>query len=223
MAAVEDEYLTRPPGIVVVDRLLSDEALASLHRFCLDSTVWSGSRYGNGYLGAYFMTGFNAPLLLQIAEELRAAMPRVIGDRSLLNLWSFKYDQQMTGTNIHADAAAVNVNFWLTPDDANLDAESGGLVVYDVEAPASWDFATYNGPTPKVMSFLEESKARTVTVSHKRNRAVIFNSDLFHYTAPFHFKPGYENRRINVTMLFGTRNDAWSREMAYGLLPAELD
>jgi hypothetical protein len=31
--------------------------------------------------------------------------------------------------------AAVNVNFWITPDDANLDEKSRGLVVYDVDAP----------------------------------------------------------------------------------------
>ena len=38
---------------------------------------------------------------------------------------------------MHADAAAVNVNFWLTPDDANLDPDGGGLVVWDKEAPLS--------------------------------------------------------------------------------------
>jgi hypothetical protein len=36
----------------------------------------------------------------------------------------------------------------------------------------------------------------------------MFNSDLFHETGPLTFKPGYENRRINITMLFGKRNDA---------------
>jgi hypothetical protein len=40
-------------------------------------------------------------------------------------------------------------------------------------------------------------------VPHKQNRAVIFNSDLFHETDTINFKEGYENRRINVTMLFG--------------------
>ena len=35
--------------------------------------------------------------------------------------------------------------------------------------------------------------------------AVVFDSDLFHETDTIHFKPGYENRRINVTLLFGRR------------------
>ena len=29
--------------------------------------------------------------------------------------------------------------------------------------------------------------------------------DLFHETDRFHFKPGYKNRRINITLLFGKR------------------
>jgi hypothetical protein len=34
---------------------------------------------------------------------------------------------------------------------------------------------------------------------------VIFDSDLFHETDAIHFRDGYENRRINVTMLYGRR------------------
>ena len=33
----------------------------------------------------------------------------------------------------------------------------------------------------------------------------MFNSDLYHETAPLDFHEGYENRRINVTMLYGRR------------------
>ena len=34
----------------------------------------------------------------------------------------------MTGIVAHADQAKVNVNFWLTPDEANLDPTNGRLV-----------------------------------------------------------------------------------------------
>lgn len=37
---------------------------------------------------------------------------------------------------MHADHAAVNLNFWVTPDEANLDPSSGGLVVYPKAPPA---------------------------------------------------------------------------------------
>jgi hypothetical protein len=34
--------------------------------------------------------------------------------------------------DLHADEAAINVNLWVTPTDANLDPSGGGLVVYKV-------------------------------------------------------------------------------------------
>ena len=46
-----------------------------------------------------------------------------------------------------------------------------------------------------------------MVVPYAENRVVLFNSDLFHETDTLEFKTGYENRRINVTMLFGNRWD----------------
>ena len=54
---------------------------------------------------------------------------------------------------------------------------------------------------------LKKSKGNTTVIPYNENRAVIFNSNLFHETDHYEFKEGYENRRINVTMLFGTRSD----------------
>ena len=171
-----------------------------------DLTVWSGNRYNHGRLGAFFHDGFNCPLLLQIAEELQEALPRVIGRRyPLQQLWGFKTGQTLPAdSTTHADFAAVNVNFWITPDDANLDPEFGGLVVYDVQAPLNWDFDSYNGKLGVIGSFLHRKKAIR-SEYYKQNRAIIFNSDLFHATEAVHFRPGYENYRVNVTMLYGLR------------------
>jgi hypothetical protein len=47
-----------------------------------------------------------------------------------------------------------------------------------------------------------------MTVPYRGNRAVIFNSDLFHKTDAIRFREGYENRRINVTLLYGERGNA---------------
>ena len=35
----------------------------------------------------------------------------------------------------------------------------------------------------------------------------MFDSDLFHASDAIRFKGGYENRRINITMLFGDRRN----------------
>jgi hypothetical protein len=56
-----------------------------------------------------------------------------------------------------------------------------------------------------VDGFLARSGAQTVTVPYRANRAVIFDSNLFHKTDTIRFAPGYENRRVNITMLYGRR------------------
>ncbi|MEU1089652.1 hypothetical protein ABZ401_23015 [Streptomyces sp. NPDC005892] len=204
---VEERYLANAPGVVYVDDFLTEEALGELYRFCLESTVWSGNRYAHGRLGALMQDGFVSPLLMQIAEELRDALPRLIGDRyPLRQMWGFKCGPHVPAeVTTHADFAAVNVNFWVTPDDANADAHSGGLVVHDVDAPLSWGFETYNGRQDVIRPFLRRTRARSMTIPYRQNRAVIFNSDLFHASDAVRFRPGYENLRINVTMLYGDR------------------
>jgi hypothetical protein len=195
------------PQIAVIDNLLSDEALARLRRFCWGSTIWR-KVYRDGYLGAMPEHGFACPLLAQIADELRSSYPAILGRHPLLQLWGFKYDSRLSGINIHADFAAVNVNFWITPDDANLDPESGGLVVWDAPAPSGWNFAKYNDDVPAAREFLAQAGARPVTIPYRANRAVIFDSDLFHETDRIAFKEGYLNRRINITLLYGRREAA---------------
>ena len=52
-------------------------------------------------------------------------------------------------------------------------------------------------------SFINENNARSQRVPYRENRCVLFDSKLFHTTDEIHFKPGYCNRRVNVTLLFG--------------------
>lgn len=203
---IEGRYLGRKPEIMFVDHLLREEALQSLTRFCLESTIWKRD-YENGYIGAFLGEGFCSPLILQIADELRLRFPRIFRDHRLKQAWAFKYDSALTGLNIHADAAAVNVNFWITADEANLDPGSGGLAVWDKEAPKEWNFKVYNDGRNrgKILEFLKDQNAKPVTIPYRENRAVIFNSDLFHETDRFRFKDEYESRRVNVTLLYGNR------------------
>ena len=112
-ARAESDFLDGDTGVVVLDNFLTKEALENVRLFCLDSTVWSGNRYNHGRLGAFFHDGFNCPLLLQIAEELQDALPRVIGRRyPLQQLWGFKTGQTLPAdSTTHADFAAVQREF----------------------------------------------------------------------------------------------------------------
>jgi tetratricopeptide (TPR) repeat protein len=192
------------PQIVVIDDLLTPQALDVLRHFCHGSTIWRDTF--DGYVGARPQSGFACPLLAQVARELAQAYPVIFQEHPLLFAWAFKYQQGMSGTRVHADFAAVNVNFWITPDDANLDPETGGLVVWDKAAPLDWDFERYNADETAVRGYLARSGAVPTRIPYRANRAVVFDSDLFHETDSLAFRPGYTNRRINVTLLYGTRD-----------------
>ena len=48
-------------------------------------------------------------------------------------------------------------------------------------------------------------RPRAIRIPYRQNRAIIFNSDLFHGTEAVCFRPDYLSHRINVTMLYGNR------------------
>lgn len=201
--AIERSYFAGAPEIAVIDDFLSQEALIELRRFALISTVWK-SEYLHQYLGAFAEDGFISPLHMRIAAELKRRMPRLFGPQRLEHLWGFKYAPRIAkGINVHADFAKVNLNFWVTPDSANLDPATGGLIVYDTPAPASWTFRDYNADKSRIADFLGSHRAARKRIPYRCNRAVLFNASLFHETDTIRFKDGYENQRINMTYLFG--------------------
>jgi len=122
------EQYNQQSGLAWYDNFLEPEALQQLLQFCQRSTFWH-HHYKNAYLGAYLDDGFSSPLLYQIAGALKEKFPELLSDLHLIYMWSFKCHQQGKGVALHHDSAIVNVNFWLTPDQANIDPESGGLCV----------------------------------------------------------------------------------------------
>ena len=190
---------------MVIDNFLNKDVLNILYKYCLSNSIWNEFDYKNGYIGSFIENGFNAPLLLQISEEIRFNFPKIIKKLPLTKAWAFKCNNQMKGIKIHADFAGINVNFWVTPDNANLNKNSGGLLVWDKEAPKKWDFEKYNNNHLEIKKFLKKKKSKMKKIKYKSNRVIIFNSNLFHASDNFNFKKNYENRRINMTFLYGKR------------------
>jgi hypothetical protein len=193
------------PPVIIVDDLLSEMALAALRRFCLEATIWFDCKEHGGYLGAYMNEGFDIPLLFDLARQLQKRLPNIFGGHKLVQMWAFKYGARSPGTRLHADKAAVNLNFWITPDSALENKEFGGLRLYDMAAPPQWRFEDYNLQESALRAEIKRRDVPFRDIPYKCNRAAIFDSSLIHETIPLRFQDGYENRRINVTMLFGER------------------
>jgi len=206
--ALVERWTDSWPQLVVVDDFLTPGALRKLQLYCAGSTIWRRN-YEAGYIGATPEDGLACPLMAQIAEEISATFPEMIGGHGFRYLGAFKYDSELsTGTNTHVDNSAVNVNFYIAPDEANLDPESGGMDIWNVALPPGADMRRYNGDEANARDFLARSNAVLTRIPHRCNRAVIFKSDLFHTTSDCRFREGYLHKRINVSLLFGHRGEA---------------
>lgn len=211
--------LSSEPRVIMVDDVFRPEALEALIRFNRGTTMWTNVKK-QGYLCAYPSGGYATPLLGQVAEELPLIDPELSCAYQLVTSWAYLYDDVRTdGIGIHADIARVNINCWITPDDANLDppGTSGGMVIVPARPPGRWhnNFAYYNSPNASDPAFWADLNAqsggRNITVAHKQNRCVIFDSELYHWTDRVNFKRGYDKRRINLTFLYGHPGDKTCR------------
>jgi len=188
---------------IPVDDLLTPPALGSLRRFLLESTIWHDFSHIDGFVASYLEDGLASPLLLQVADELRGAFPDILGEHPLSQAWAFKGLQAQAAVDVHADDAAVSVNFWVTPTQANLDPGHGGLVVCRAPPPDDWEIKDYDADRERIVTFLEQKAGDSFVVPYRENRAVLFRSRLFHHSDRPNFASSYENHRINLTLLYG--------------------
>ena len=189
-------------GVLVVDDFLMPAALESLRTYLLRSTIWHDFAHIEGHVASYFEDGLACPLLLQIAAEIRASYSDVLGAHPLSQAWAFKGIDTGAAIGAHADDAAVSVNFWLTPDEANPGG-GGGMTICLEAPPADWTMADYDSDRRRSDGFMTRHAANSVTVPYRQNRAVMFASKLIHKSDAPHFATGYENHRINITLLYG--------------------
>ena len=103
---------------------------------------------------------------------------------------------------IHADQASINVNFWITPDEANLSKESGGLVIWNKLPPSNWSFNDYNSvqSLEKIEKMLDSEGIEKKVIPYKENRCVILTQNYFIALINLILK-SYPHRRININSL----------------------
>jgi tetratricopeptide (TPR) repeat protein len=194
-------------GAVCFDDLLTPAGLAALQRYLLESTIWHDFSHIGGFVASYLEDGLACPLLLQIIDELRGSLPELLGPHPLTQAWAFKGLKAAAAIAAHADDAAVSINFWVTPDRANRNRDGGGLQVCRVPPPAAWQVRGYDADMAEIAAFLDQHAGESLIVPYRENRAVLFESRLFHRSDATDFATGYENHRINLTLLFGHHAD----------------
>lgn len=200
--AIEAAFFGQDCGFAAYDNFLKPEALAALRTFFMESTHWFDVDIP-GEIGASIKHGICCPLLVQIAEDVRAAFPRIFEDVLFHNTWSYKFYSRRSGVPVHADDGKISVNFWLTPDEANLNPETGGLTFWKERVPIRF-FAETQDEKDKIMrKIIGAPTADPFIVPYGGNKVALFESRLLHKTNEVEFKDGYANRRVNLTLLFG--------------------
>jgi tetratricopeptide (TPR) repeat protein len=197
------DFRAGPGGAVYCDDLLTPEALARLRAFLLESTVWHDFSHIGGFVASYLEDGLACPLILQIADEIRSTFAELLRDHPLSQAWAFKGLKPASAVDVHADDGAISVNFWVTPNEANLKPNRGGLVVSLTPPPADWQMSDYDADQARIVAFLEQHPADRLKAPYRDNRAVLFESRLFHWSDAPEFASRYENHRINLTFLYG--------------------
>jgi len=191
--------------IVHFDGLFTPEGLEALRSYLLYSTIWhNDAQKGRGYLGAYETGGLMHPIVARITETVEGVFARLLDGAGLRQIWCYRNLGRSAGVGVHADFSAINLNVWLTPETFNLQPDTGGLVVYGKRAPADWSFDHFNGDDAAIAGAI--AGAPCFRVPYRMNRAMIFDSALFHGSDRVAFEDCFEGWRINMTMLFGDRS-----------------
>ena len=201
-------------GAIYFDDFLTPQALSALKRYLLESTIWHDFGYIGGFVASYLEDGLACPLMLQIADEARAAFPELLETQPLSQAWAFKGLEASSAVDVHADDATFSINFWVTPWDANRTPGRGGLVIYRTPPPTDWAIEGYGADQRRIVAFLEQTAGDRLVVPYRENRAVLFESRLFHHSDITEFRKGYEYHRINITLLFGNRCRSHEKTLA---------
>ncbi|CAJ1374967.1 unnamed protein product [Effrenium voratum] len=186
LQGLEDSF--RSAGRAVSDKFLADGTLKKLKRFLQASTFYFYPRKGY-HLLALMEDGLASPLLGQVVDALRSALPGVLGPLSGIKVWKAdnsalareKADQPEL-----SEDAAVSVLLWLVPSSALNGSASNALFLFQ------------RG---------NESEEPVARISYATNRAVIWGRHLQATWRGPSWKPGFLQRGLHLLFSFG-----WAQE-----------
>ena len=195
---LDTTFLESAPGnFVVLDDLLDTVALESLRSTLQQHWGWRYKNWVNRYLHNY---DFDYELLEPFLANLEGACPALLTGMELQKAWAIMMHKNV-GVGPHADAGAIAVNLWLTPDEHNADPDTGGLTFFDVKREEGAPYHKYNDPVSAATYIGERTLGATFRVPYRYGRAVVFDAATFHASETVEFA---SVPRINVSMIFDT-------------------
>lgn len=191
--------LTSPYNYAIIDNFFTQQALELLRKDLLSHWGWSSiSREGH----EVFLRNFEHPILQGIISGLKKNLTTILAKKECVANLAFMYIRNV-GIHPHSDLAAVSVNTWLTPDEFNLDPNSGGLVLYDVKREEDMMVHLFNSAPYCVEYFKEKTKGNKVVIPYRCNRTIIFDSGTFHSSDRMNFvNKGGATTRMNFGLSF---------------------
>jgi hypothetical protein len=187
-------------GAAIVDDFLAPGEFTEIREHLVGHWAWRYKNWTNGYLHNYEI-GTGA--LDAVAHRLSAPLSEAAG-RPLRRVtqWAILAHADR-GLIPHADNGTFVVNFWLTPDEYNLDPESGGMVLFDVRRPEMVMSPRFQITPDSDEYVLSRTRGGRLEVPYRCNRAIIFDATVFHASLPISFAShGAFSKRLNVSMVF---------------------
>lgn len=184
--------------VLVIDNFFTNECLEILKDKMLRSKI--NVRFNNYNSINFTDTDY---LTRKIVEDLKEQVELPRFQRG----WSFVYDNQGKGAQLHCDPSIINLNIWLSSNDSVDNTSQNGLNIYKIKPPTGWSRNEWNSTSQqslkKCFNYIKENNIKPMKIKYKSNRAVFFNGAYFHETNKVSMKGGVDNKRISYTLLFG--------------------
>jgi len=192
----------RGPQHTVYDGVLTEEALEEVLAFCRESNVFHIAK--NGYVAGNADGGFGSDALLRIAQELRTQVPDTLGKHTLIGMQAHKFAGEWEGSDMRAEEAAFVAVMWLTPDAANRNEFSGGLLLHTGSPCVSDCDKDFNNDAGRAEIFRKQTSIGT-TIPYKQNQMIVLSGGVPYSSQHCNFSPKFEDQRIRISLLFGKR------------------
>jgi hypothetical protein len=192
-AHISHEFFASNGGIVVIDDMLTAATADGLAGACRLAARADGD----------LLAADGPSAVVDIAASISRLLPAILGPHDLRDAHaSLTHAKPQPGPVAARDAARC-LHLWLTPDDANRDPYTGGLIVYSRHAPEDW-FETEHNAT-QARRLLVDADIETHMIDYRQNRAVLFDADLLHEDDIVEFDGGPDNGRLSLVLTFGER------------------